>query len=188
MSHTSEYDDHIGIDIKDMSTSQDLGNLGYSKNKIEVLRRRAELATIKGKLYDLVYSVKASTLTPGKKKAAEERVFRMLANWKKSIDEPSHPDSVWNSDHMGKARHKHESILHLNYYHCLLSVVTASIHNEGWRRKLTLFSETYNRGDDTRFITTTFPLLPSNWAELIEGTRFSHSEVLKSIPEDDDAL
>ncbi|KAJ4004754.1 hypothetical protein NW752_009581 [Fusarium irregulare] len=182
------HDDHIGIDIKDMSTSRDLGNVGHSHNEIEVLRRRAELATIKGKLYELVYSVKASNFTPGKKQAAEERVFRMLANWKKYIDEPSHPDSVWNSTRMGQARHKHESILHLDYYHCLFSVVKASIHNDEWRRKLTLFSETYNRGDDTRFITMTSPLLPCNWAELIEAARFCHSEVLTFIPEGDDAL
>lgn len=177
------HDDHISIDIDDLSTPVGLGNLGGYPNHIEVLRWRAALATIKGKLYDLVYSVKASKFTPSKKQAAEEPVFRMLQEWKKHLREPH-----WNffdGDNKEIGRDRHDCILHLDYYHCLFSLARASIRNEEWRRKLTQFSETYNRGDDTSFITTTSPLLPWNWAELIQAARYCRVEVLEKMPETD---
>lgn len=121
------HDDHIDIEIWDLSTGEGLGNVGEPYNEIEVLRRRAELATIKGKLYDLVYSVKASKFTPSKKQAAEARVFRMLQGWKRCLDEPHWR---WRDSPMGMARGKHECMLHLDYYHCLFSLVKASIRNE----------------------------------------------------------
>lgn len=189
-------DEHIGIDAYKMSAREGLGVLKGDlveadyHLQIEVLHWRTELATIKGKLYDLVYSAKTLNFTPVQKQAAERRIFRMLKEWYDFKPDPNldkyYDPALYSPETL--ARQKHVFILHLDYYHCLFSVVNASVRNEAWRRTLTLFSDTYTCGKDTRSIATESALLPCNWLELVEAARKCLERVLNYIPEYDAAL
>ncbi|KAG8360163.1 hypothetical protein FVEN_g1988 [Fusarium venenatum] len=184
-------DHEVGLDLKTMPCSLYAGNVftDFRREK-EILRPRAELARIQGKLYDLVHSVRASKFSYSQKQSAKERLYRMLEEWHKGLDEPDF-DSISGKISISMEARScllHETLLHLAYYRCLYSVDNLSIRNTGWLRQLKDFSYMFNRGQDTRILTSALPLLPFNWRNLADAARCCNELVLGHITEKNPTL
>ncbi|KAI1029505.1 hypothetical protein LB504_010788 [Fusarium proliferatum] len=128
----------------------------------EILKYRARLATIQGKIVDLVYSVRASKLSFDQRETVADRLDEMLEEWVESIPEPYRGDTLSRFGHMHQRFFKQ---LRVTYYHCIFSIRQATLRNKEWVRRLLRFGEA-RKGDDTDT-----PLLPSNWSGLVTAAR-----------------
>ncbi|SCV27200.1 uncharacterized protein FFB14_01436 [Fusarium fujikuroi] len=143
------------------------GGILHDINKsshFEILKYRAKLATIQGKIVDLVYSVRASKLSFDQQETVADRFFldEMLEEWVESIPEPYRGDTLSDFGHMHQRFFKQ---LRVTYYHCIFSIRQVTLRNKEWVRRLLRFGEA-RKGDDTDT-----PLLPSNWSGLVTAAQ-----------------
>jgi hypothetical protein len=128
------------------------------------LRYRVELAHIHGRMHDLLYSVKASKLSSNLRKAATERINRMLEEWRASVPERF---KVENISRLDRATRRHLITLHIAYFQCLFTAHRTHALDDGWLKRLTDFSD-----GRMQSITESSPaLLPPNWSTLVEAAR-----------------
>ncbi|KAF5557183.1 Alkylated DNA repair alkB like 8 [Fusarium phyllophilum] len=156
-----------GHDIASSVTeiSYDEGGILRSEDKskhFEILRFRAELATIQGKIFDLVYSVRASELSSDQRETVADRLDEMLEEWVESIPEAYRGDTLSG---FGYVQLRFFKQLRVTYYHCIFSIRQATLRNMEWVKRLLKLGEARN-GDDTDA-----PLLPSNWSGLVTAAR-----------------
>ncbi|KAG9506305.1 hypothetical protein J7337_003288 [Fusarium musae] len=156
-----------GYDIASSVTelSYKEGGTLHSEDKskhFEILRFRTELATIQGKIFDLVYSVRASELSSDQRETVADRLDEMLEEWVQSFPEAYRGDTLSGFGYLQLRFFKQ---LRVTYYHCIFSIRQATLRNEKWVERLLKFGEARN-GDDTDT-----PLLPSNWSGLVTAAQ-----------------
>ncbi|PNP86449.1 hypothetical protein FNYG_00151 [Fusarium nygamai] len=145
--------------------SYEEGGILHSEDKskhFEILRFRAELATIQGKIFDLVYSVRASELSSDQRETVADRLDEMLEEWVESIPEAYRGDTLSG---FGYVQLRFFKQLRVTYYHCIFSIRQATLRNKEWVKRLLKFGEARN-GDESDT-----PLLPSNWSGLVTAAR-----------------
>jgi hypothetical protein len=140
--------------------------------KINIPKARARLAVIQGKIYDQVYSVRASRMSPSEKQQALEGLDDMLEDWYSSL-----PPSF------NKTTQSFSISVHITYYQCLFSTRRATIHNTDWIKRLDDCATSKTRLSAAQRAL----LLPSNWSTLVEAAR-SCLTMLSKIPSRDTAL
>ncbi|KAG5765326.1 hypothetical protein H9Q72_006578 [Fusarium xylarioides] len=153
------------IDPSVTDLSDEDGGILYSEDnslRFEIFKFRARLATIQGKIFDLVYSVRASQFSFDQRETVADRLDDMLEKWVESIPEPFRGDTIpgFGHEQMRLVRQ-----LHVTYYHCIFSIRQATIRNIEWVDRLLGFGEARKPAyPDT-------PLLPSNWPTLVTAAR-----------------
>lgn len=140
--------------------------------KVNIPKTRARLAVIQGKIYDQVYSVRASRMSPSERQQALERLDSLLEDWYSSLP-PSFKKSVQGFS----------ISVHITYYQCLFSTRRATIHNTDWIKQLDDHASRKTQLNATQRAL----LLPSNWSTLVEAAR-SCLTMLSKIPSRDTAL
>ncbi|KAF5632439.1 uncharacterized protein FTJAE_7549 [Fusarium tjaetaba] len=75
-----------------------------SSLRFEIFKFRARLATIQGKIFDLVYSVRASQLSFDQRETVADRLDDMLEKWVESIPEPFRGDTIPGFSHEQMSR------------------------------------------------------------------------------------
>lgn len=120
------------------------------------------MATIQGKIFDLVYSVRASQLSFDQQETVADRLDEMLEKWAESIPVPFRGDGdpIFNEVQLSFFKQ-----LHVTYYHCIFSVRQATLRNQEWVERLLRFGEVRKPADSDT------PLLPSNWSGLVTAAR-----------------
>ncbi|KAF4952967.1 hypothetical protein FSARC_12506 [Fusarium sarcochroum] len=163
-------DHDIGLDVDDIACEDGLGILLLDDEqvRVDILKLRIRLATIQGKVYDLIYSVRASKLSLNQKQAANDRLQRMLEDWYNSLPDSFKADEV---SALETNFRRHCISLHITYYQCLFATRKASIRNSEWIKRLTEFSDTLEHGEHTSNAAQSATLLPSNWSTLVEAAR-----------------
>lgn len=185
-------DHDIGIEIDDMSSSPGKGCvrippkvLRHSLSdpsersrqykeavEINIPMTRARLAVIQGKIYDQVYSVRASRMSPSEKQQALEGLDGMLDDWYSSLP-PNFKRSVQGFSISA----------HITYYQCLFSTRRATIHNTDWIKRLDDYASSKTRLNAAQRAL----LLPSNWLTLVKVARCCLT-MLSKIPSRNTAL
>ncbi|KAF5618608.1 Alkylated DNA repair alkB like 8 [Fusarium sp. NRRL 52700] len=153
------------IDPSATDLSEEDGGILFNKDtslRFEIFKFRARLATIQGKIFDLVYSVRAEKLSFDQRETVADRLEDMLEKWVDSIPEPFRGDSIPGFDHFQLRLVKQ---LHVTYYHCIFSIRQANLRNLEWVERLLDFREAR---DPAAWDT---PLLPSNWPTLVTAAR-----------------
>jgi hypothetical protein len=140
--------------------------------KINIPKTRARLAIIQGKIYDQIYSVRASRMSLSEKQSALKDLDRMLQDWYNSLP-PTFKESTQSFS----------ISVHITYYQCLFSTRRATIHNIDWIKRLDDYASSKTRLNATQRAL----LLPSNWPTLVEAAR-SCLTMLSKIPSNDTAL
>ncbi|KAM0551822.1 hypothetical protein ACHAPJ_008157 [Fusarium lateritium] len=178
-------DHDIGLDVDEIACEDGVGCLLLEdcQQRVEILKLRIRLAIIQGKVYDLIYSVRASKLSLSQKQAANDRLQRMLEEWYNLLPDSFKVDKISSLE----ARLRRHCIsLHIVYYQCLFATRRASIRNTHWIKRLTEFSDASERRDHTGDAQSA-ALLPSNWSTLVEAARACLA-MLKLIESTDTAL
>ncbi|KAF5990088.1 hypothetical protein FBULB1_284 [Fusarium bulbicola] len=83
--------------------SEEDGGILYNKGtslRFEIFKFHAQLATIQGKIFDLVYSVRAEKLSLDQRETVADRLEEMLEKWVDSIPEPFREDTVPGFDYV----------------------------------------------------------------------------------------
>ncbi|KAF5608222.1 uncharacterized protein FSUBG_4758 [Fusarium subglutinans] len=117
----------IGSSVTEIS--YDHGGILHNEDKslhFKILQFRAELATIQGKIFDLVYSVRASQLSFDQRETVADRLDEMLEKWVESIPVPFRGDTLPG---FGQKQLRLIKQLHVTYYHCIFSVRQATLCN-----------------------------------------------------------
>ncbi|KAH7007532.1 hypothetical protein EDB80DRAFT_645900 [Ilyonectria destructans] len=154
----------MDIDVEGLSR---LG--GIVSQPVHLLQLRFNLALVQGKVYDLVYSVRASRLSSNQKKAATERLDRMLDQWYSSVPGCFTFDKAAGLDPM---KRRHCISLHMAFYQCLFSSHRVNAHDSSWVKRLTEFSDALGREGEIAETSQPAPaLLPSNWSNLVTAAR-----------------
>ncbi|KAF5694508.1 fungal specific transcription factor factor [Fusarium denticulatum] len=153
------------IDPSVTDLSDEDGGILYSQDnslRFEIFKFRARLATIQGKIFDLVYSVRASQLSFDRRETVADRLDDMLEKWVESIPEPFRGDTIPGFSH---EQMRFLRQLHVTYYHCMFCIRQATLRNIEWVDRLLSFGEARKPDNpDT-------PLLPSNWSGLVTAAR-----------------
>ncbi|KAF5241040.1 hypothetical protein FANTH_9257 [Fusarium anthophilum] len=87
--------------------SEEDGGILYNKDtslRFEIFKFRSRLAAIQGKIFDLVYSVRAEKLSFDQRETVADRLEEMLEKWVDSIPEPFRGDTVPGFDYVQLSR------------------------------------------------------------------------------------
>ncbi|KAM0210132.1 hypothetical protein ACHAPA_009745 [Fusarium lateritium] len=139
---------------------------------INIPKARARLAMIQGRVYDQVYSVRASRMSLSEKQQALEDLDRKLEDWYSSL-----PPSF------KKSTQSFSISVHMTYYQCLFSTRRATIHNTDWIKRLYDYESSKKAPTEAHGVL----LLPSNWSTLVEAAR-SCLTMLNKVSYKDTAL
>ncbi|KPM43826.1 hypothetical protein AK830_g2784 [Neonectria ditissima] len=170
--HTTEpyllRDVDMDIDIKEIQNTDTL-YIAECDEVFDFFHVRVNLAFIQGKVYDHIYSVRASKLSTSQKQAATDRLDWMLNEWYKSVPECF---TYKNAVKLDPSSQRHCISLHMAYYQCIFSSRRANAHDKPWVKQLIDFSDTIsNKGKVATDSHLASPLLPSNWPSLVEAAR-----------------
>ncbi|KAM0425568.1 hypothetical protein ACHAPT_009099 [Fusarium lateritium] len=189
--HTTEpyllQDNDIDVDVDGCADFDDTSGYLFANNhtlRINYLQLRIQLAHTQGKVYDLVHSVQASRLYSGRRRAATDRLHRMLEEWYSAI--PDHFRSG-KAALLERIPRRHCISLHIAYYQCLFSAHRVHALNTAWVQRLTDFSDALQQEDVADDLGETPTLLPPHWPSLVEAAR-SFLALLDLIEVHDSAL
>ncbi|KAK7415719.1 hypothetical protein QQX98_005632 [Neonectria punicea] len=161
----------MDIDVKGVTGLDDVGFvfLNDSSQRVDFFQLRIELAIIQGKVYDLVYSVRASKLSSNQKQAATERLDRMLDQWYRSVPEYF---TFGKAAELEARLRRHCISLHVAYYQCLFSSRRANASERPWVKRLIDYSDTLGQeSEPSKESQHASALLPSNWSNLVTAAR-----------------
>ncbi|KAK3684774.1 fungal-specific transcription factor domain-containing protein [Podospora appendiculata] len=133
-------DDDMNVDLPDADPEDNIGNipLADGKGKMNLFRVMCELAMVEGKVYNKLYSTKATKQSPGETLNTIGELDQELEDWKDSIPIDFRPE------HEIKASHTplilHIVMLHFNYYNCLTTIHRMSIHHGYWTSRLSNYA------------------------------------------------
>ncbi|KAK3327186.1 fungal-specific transcription factor domain-containing protein [Cercophora scortea] len=133
-------DDDMNVDLPDADPEDNIGNipLADGKGKMNLFRVMCELAMVEGKVYNKLYSTKATKQSPGEILNTIGELDQELEDWKDSIPIDFRPE------HEIKASHTplilHIVMLHFNYYNCLTTIHRMSIHHGYWTSRLSNYA------------------------------------------------
>lgn len=133
-------DDDWNIDLPSEDPEDHLGDvpLADGSSKINLFRKLCEFAIIQGKVYNQLYSVKASKQTDGELLNTIGELDAELEKWKDEIPIDFRPE------HEIKACSENLVIqivvLHFSYYNCVTTVHRMSIHHGYWSSRLSNYA------------------------------------------------
>lgn len=183
--HTSEpyllQDNDIGVAPFELGPLD--GNDDDGSPSTHMFGYRTRLAHIQGKVYDLVYSVRASHFSANQKQAATERLYRSLREWRDSLPKALEINACPEN------QLRQCVSLHAAYYQTLFMAHRTHALEEPWTKTLTNYSDSTGYGSGFR-LSNPEPgpnLLPPNWTGLVNASRLC-LELLNSAERHDKAL
>lgn len=129
-------DDDMTVELPDADPADNIGNipLADSKCKMNLFRTMCEFSVIESKVYNRLYSTKASKQSDGELLNAIGELDQELEEWKDSIPVEFRPE------HEIKASHTplilHVVMLHFAYYNCLTTIHRMSVNHGFWTSRL----------------------------------------------------
>jgi hypothetical protein len=140
-------------------------------------RRRVELAHIEGKVYDLLYSNRATKVSGSERQQRVGRLQAMLDKWYERIPSVFHIEQV--ADNVGPAQLIQLTKMHHAYL--LAEVMTHGMysHNADWVKRISTFSRAaiedisqgnHKHGTPSCYRAQTAPL-PEGWSKCVEISR-----------------
>lgn len=133
-------DDDMTVELPDADPADNIGNipLADGKSKMNLFRTMCEFSVIESKVYNRLYSTKASKQSDGELLNAIGELDQELEEWKDSIPVDFRPE------HEIKANHTplilHVVMLHFAYYNCLTTIHRMSVNHGFWSSRLFNFA------------------------------------------------
>ncbi|KAK3378214.1 fungal-specific transcription factor domain-containing protein [Podospora didyma] len=133
-------DDDMNVELPDADPVDNIGNipLADGKGKMNLFRVMCELAIVESKVYNKLYSTKATKQSDGELLNTIGELDQELEDWKDSIPIDFRPE------HEIKASHTplilHIVMLHFNYYNTLTTIHRMSIHHGYWTSRLSNYA------------------------------------------------
>jgi hypothetical protein len=129
-------DDDMTVELPDADPADNIGNipLADGKSKMNLFRTMCEFSVIESKVYNRLYSTKASKQSDGDLLNAIGELDQELEEWKDDIPIEFRPE------HEIKASHTplilHVVMLHFAYYNCLTTIHRMSVNHGFWTSRL----------------------------------------------------
>lgn len=180
---SSQFDDDIDIALPTLTPSDGVGLIWTQDGQthFNYYRRRVELAHIEGKIYDLLYSNRASKITGLERQRRVTRLQAMLDQWYERIPTVFHMENVVSAvspiSLIGLTKMHHAFLLAEVMTHGIYS------HNVDWVRRISSFSHTSieclsqslgNKGIETEtsgYIRHQSPPLSEGWSKCVDISR-----------------
>ncbi|KAF4450665.1 hypothetical protein F53441_6326 [Fusarium austroafricanum] len=176
-----QFDEDIDIPLPILAPPDSVGLLWTQNGQVHFNyhRRRVELAYIEGKVYDLLYSNRASKVTGPERAQRVSRLQAMVDQWYERIP------NVFHIEHVASTVGPSQLVQMTKMHHAflLVEVMIHGIysHNAEWVKKMSSFSRATltavgnmeNRGtvDSTGYCQDQLPPLPEGWKKCIEVSR-----------------
>ncbi|KAF6808610.1 fungal specific transcription factor domain-containing protein [Colletotrichum musicola] len=176
-------DSEIDVDLPSTSPADNMGIiLGVSGQVFNYLRTRVQLAYIQGKVFAMIYSVRAAKLPEHERLQNTLRLREMLDDWERSIPADFLPQSAAT---VVPAQHlRYMALLH--YTHLQLAAAThyADSHHLEWLGEALSCSKRQAPG----VVAEAFAgQLPDSWGKLVDAAR-TCMRLYAATPENDSAL
>lgn len=133
-------DDDMNVELPDADPVDGIGNipLADGKGKMNLFRVMCELSIVESRVYNRLYSTKATKQSDGELLNTIGELDQELEEWKDRIPIDFRPE------HEIKASHTplilHIVMLHFNYYNCLTTIHRMSIHHGYWTSRLSNYA------------------------------------------------
>ena len=133
-------DDDMNVDLPSEDPADNIGNIPLSdgKGKVNIFRLMCTFGIIESKVYNELYSTRASKRSDGELLNTIGELDKELEEWKDSIPIDFRPE------HEIKATHTplilHVVMLHFTYYNCLTTIHRMSVHHGYWTSRLSEFA------------------------------------------------
>ncbi|CEF83107.1 unnamed protein product [Fusarium graminearum] len=183
----SHLDPDTDMDLPESYPENNLGIMASSTDSIRFnyLRAKAQFAYIQGKVYDLLYSQKSTTLTKEQKNSMILRIEEMLAEWVQEIPEELHTAEGIRERLSPAAT---DLMMNLWFHHaeCRIKIRSIFTFEDAWVNRVRLYLSPavidmsdniggeVGRGD--------IPPLPSGWDECVGYGRVCLELLLKKRP------
>lgn len=133
-------DDDMNVDLPSDDPPDNIGNipLADGKGKVNLFRLMCTFATISSKVYQRLYSVKASKQTDGELLNTIGELDKELEAWKDSIPIDFRPEHEIKTSHTPLTLHI--VVLHFSYYNCLTTIHRMSVHHGYWTSRLSEYA------------------------------------------------
>ncbi|KAH6876332.1 fungal-specific transcription factor domain-containing protein [Thelonectria olida] len=176
---STQFDDDIDIPLPALAPADSAGLIWTQNGQMyfNYHRRRVELAHIEGKVYDLLYSNRATKVKGLERQQRVGRLQAMLDKWYERIPTVFHIDRV--ADNVGPAQLIQLTKMHHAYL--LAEVMTHGVysHNADWVKRISSFSRAaiediaqgnHKNGTPSCHRSQSAPL-PEGWSKCVEISR-----------------
>ncbi|KAM0425301.1 hypothetical protein ACHAPT_009357 [Fusarium lateritium] len=173
-----QFDDDVDIPLPTLAPADSAGLIWTQNGQVHFNyhRRRVELAYIQGKVYDLLYSNRASKVHGAERKRRVLRLQTMLDQWYERIP------TVFHIDHVAATVGPSQLVQMTKMHHSFLlaEVMTHGIysHNADWVKRISSFSRAAIGDLDEGFGTASKcnlrdqePPLPEGWTKCVDVSR-----------------
>ncbi|MCJ1315718.1 hypothetical protein MMC15_001038 [Xylographa vitiligo] len=133
-------DNDMNVELPSEDPGDNIGNipLADGKGKTNLFRLMSTFAVIESKVYNQLYSTKASQQSDGELLNTIGELDKELEEWKDAIPIDFRPE------HEIKASHTplilHVVVLHFAYYNCLTTIHRMSVHHGYWTSRLSNYA------------------------------------------------
>ncbi|RGP79033.1 transcriptional activator mut3p [Fusarium longipes] len=183
----SQLDIDTNMDLPEPDPGSNLGIIISSIDSVRFnyLRAKAQFAYIQGKVYDLLYSSKSTTLTQEQKNNMVLRIEEMLAKWVKEIPTELHTAEGIRQRLSPVAM---DLMMNLWFHHaeCRIKIRSIFTFDDAWVNRVRLYLSPaiidLSDGSDGEVRRGNIPPLPSGWHECVAYGRVCLDLLLKKRP------
>lgn len=136
--HTPSVQDDADIDL-DLPVERPPDGAGnvYTKDGkflINFFRLRLRLAYIQGRVYTMLFSSRASKITPHERQARVALLHNQLEHWRLTVPSELHADVI--TEHASRPAFLWLCMMHFSYLGCLVMIHGMWSHDAEWRKRL----------------------------------------------------
>jgi hypothetical protein len=130
----------MNVDLPSEDPNDNIGNvpLADGKGKTNLFRLMCVFAVIESKVYNRLYSTKASRQTDGELLHTIGVLDKELEEWKDGIPLDFRPENEIKASHTPLILHI--VMLHFAYYNCLMTIHRMSVHHGYWTSRLSNYA------------------------------------------------
>ncbi|KAK3317085.1 fungal-specific transcription factor domain-containing protein [Apodospora peruviana] len=182
-----QLDADIDLDLPSSSLEDGAGDIYTADGRVRVnyFRLSVQLAYIRGRTYDLLYSTRSTKVSPQERQSRVVRLSRQLEKWRLSIPAEMQIGSV--ADHVGRMELVSMATLHCSYLSCMFMVHGIWSSNADWIKRISSYSRTAIKDSEVegrRCFHVQHPPLPAAWTKCVQGSR-DCLMMAKKIPQSD---
>ncbi len=165
-----QVDDEIDLDLPAERPPDEAGNIYAKDGRVltNFFRLRLRLAHIQGRVYNLLFSIRAAKVTPQERQVRVALLHNQLEHWRLTVPPELQADAA--TEHASRIALSWLCMMHFSYLGCLVMIHGMWSHDAEWRKRLiaTPSSSSINgAGEGARLA----PSLPKGWRYCVRMSR-----------------
>lgn len=168
---SAQVDVDIDVDLPLMHPEDGAGHIYTNDGQLSInfFRHRVRLAHIQGRLHDLLFATRSTSIALGERQARITLLHNQLEHWRQDL--PSELQAEFVANHVDRAALFWLCMMHFSYLGCLVMIHGIWSFDAEWRKRLTTKVASSENVLTIDGAVRTVPPLPGGWRDCVMMSR-----------------